>query len=98
MLRAPGPIEDVTASVACRRSPWPAVQDEGLLLGHLRDRGPEALLADTGRLEPAVRHQVGSPQRGPVHVHDAGVDLPHGTHGARDVSCEDTRAEAVRRG
>src|SRR6478672_905487 len=81
-----------------RRSPGAAVEDDGLLLGHLRDGGAEAFLADPGRLEAAVGHQIRAPQGGPVDVDDARVDLPHRLDGARDVAGEDAGPEPVRRG
>src|SRR3954452_4885303 len=61
------------------RSPGTAVQHDGLLLGHLGDRRSRPLLADPAALQPAVRHQVGPPQGGPVDVDVARVDLPYRT-------------------
>src|SRR5215831_7552841 len=77
--------------------PGPAVQDDGLGVGHLGHRGAGAFLADAARLQAAVGHEVGPPQRGPVDVHVAGVDLPDGPHGAGHVGGEDAGAEPVRR-
>src|SRR6266496_567217 len=76
-------------------SPGPAVQDHGLDVGHLGHRRAGALLADAARLQSAVGHEVGPPQRGPVDVHGAGVDLPDGPDGTGNVGSEDARAEPV---
>src|SRR3954452_9573730 len=74
--------------------PGPAVQDDGLLLGHLGDRSARPLLADSAALEPAVGHEVGAPERRPVDVDVAGVDLPDGPNRTRDVRSEDPGGEA----
>src|SRR3954452_1159693 len=75
--------------------PGRAVQDDRLLLGHLGDRGARSLLADATALEAAVGHQVGAPQRRPVDVDVAGVDLPDRPDGPGDVGGEHARAEPV---
>src|SRR6185312_11197144 len=77
--------------------PGPAVQDHGLDVGHLGDRRAGAFLADPACLQPAVGHEVGPPQRGPVDVHGAGVDLPDGPDRAGHVGGEDAGAEPVGR-
>src|SRR4051794_5987935 len=74
--------------------PGLAVQDDRLLLGHLGDRGARSFLADAAALEAAVGHQVGAPQRRPVDVDVAGIDLAGEPHGVPDVAGEDARAEA----
>src|SRR4051794_5689700 len=76
-------------------SPGLAVQNDGLFLGHLRDGGAEAFLADARGLEAAVGHEVGAPQRRPVDVDDASVDLAHGAHGGGDVLGEHAGAQPV---
>src|SRR6476659_9650029 len=76
------------------RLPGPAVQDDRLLLGHLRDRGPRPFLADAAALEAAVGHEVGATQRRPVDVDVACVDLADGPDGAREIGGEDPRGEA----
>src|SRR5215217_938290 len=68
--------------------PGLAVQDDRLLLGHLGDRGARAFLADAAALEAAVGHQVGAPERRPVDVDVAGVDLPDGPNGTGEVGGE----------
>src|SRR4051794_41715654 len=40
-----------------RISPRTTVDDDGLLFGHLGDRGADAFLADAAALQPAVGHQ-----------------------------------------
>src|SRR5919107_3107056 len=75
------------------RLPGPAVQDDRLLLGHLGDRGARPLLADTAALQPAVGHEVGAPERGPIDVDVAGVDLPNRPDRPRDIGGEDPRSE-----
>ncbi len=50
-------------------SPGATVQDDRLLLRHLRHRPPRALLAEPAALQPSVGHQVRPPQRRPVDVH-----------------------------
>ena len=44
-------------------SPGAAVQDDGLDLGHLADRGAGAFLAVAAALQTAVRHRVRAPER-----------------------------------
>src|SRR5215207_7451327 len=63
---------------AGRVRPWlpgPAVEHDRLELCHLLDRPARPFLADAAALETAIRHEVGPPQRGPVDVDAAGVDL-----------------------
>src|SRR6202012_964818 len=96
----PGPPVDgmvmTVLRIEGRGLPGPAVEDDGLGLGHLGDGGPRALLADPAALEPAVGHQVGPPERRPVDVDVPGVDLPDRADRAGDVTGEDARAEAER--
>src|SRR5919199_6289768 len=77
------------------RLPGPAVEHDRLGLGHLGHGGAWSLLADAAALEAAVGHEVGAPQRGPVDVDAAGVDLAHGLDGAGHVTGEDARGQAV---
>src|SRR3954452_12598950 len=79
-----------------RGLPGPAVQDDGLLLGHLGDRSARSLLADAAALEAAVGHEVGAPERRPVDVDVARVDLPDGPNRTRDIRSEDPGGEAER--
>src|SRR4029450_14143156 len=62
--------------------PGPAVEHDGLGLGHLGDGGAWSFLADAAALEAAVGHEGGPPQRGPVDVDAAGGDLAHRLGGA----------------
>src|SRR6266540_4180103 len=77
-------------------SPGTAVQDDGLGFGHLRHRGAWTFLAQAAALQPAVRHQVGAPQWGPVDVDVPGVNLADCPDGPADVAGEDARRQAVR--
>src|SRR4051794_37541012 len=76
--------------------PGPAVQDDRLLLGHLGDRSARPLLADAAALQAAVGHEVGAPERRPVDVDVARVDLPDGPDRACDIRREDPGGEAER--
>src|ERR1700687_3396951 len=78
-----------------RGSPRAAVEDDVFFFGHFGDGGADPLLADAAALQPAVGHQVGPPQRGPVDVDVAGVDLAHGTYRRGDVGGENACAQAV---
>src|SRR4029453_7786009 len=75
--------------------PGPAVEHDRLGLGHLGDGGAWSFLADAAALEAAVGHEVGAPQRGPVDVDAAGVDLAHGLDGAGHIPGEDAGGQAV---
>src|SRR5512132_4729787 len=77
------------------RLPGAAVEHDRLGLGYLGDGGAWSLLADAAALEAAVGHQVGPPQRSPVDVDAAGVDLAHGPDGAGHVAGEDAGGQAV---
>src|SRR3954453_21823922 len=77
-------------------SPGPARQDHRLLVGHLGDRGARAFLADAAALEAAVRHEVGAPERGPVDVDVAGVDLADALDRPCEVGGEDPGGETER--
>src|SRR5207249_2845234 len=86
--RSPCSVSRRASSAEPRGLPGPAVQDDGLLLGHFLDGPPGAFLADPASLQAAVGHQVSAPQRGPVEVDAAGVDLAYGLDGAGDVGGE----------
>src|SRR3954452_12638425 len=74
--------------------PGPSVHDDCLLLGHLGDRSARPLLADAAALQAAVGHEVGAPERRPVDVDGARVDLPDGPDRACDIRREDPGGEA----
>src|SRR3954447_14196769 len=76
-----------------RGLPGPAVQDDGFFFGHLGDGRARSLLADSAALEAAVGHEVGAPERRPVDVDVAGVDLPDGPNRTRDIRREDAGGE-----
>src|SRR4029079_5263261 len=57
-------------------SPRPAVDDDGLFFGHFVHSRADTLLADTAALQPAIRHQIRPPQRGPADMAVASIDLP----------------------
>src|SRR3954464_11646747 len=78
------------------RLPGLAVQDDRLLLGHLGDGGARAFLADAAALQAAVGHEVGAPERGPVDVDVAGVDLPNPPDCPREIGGEDPRGQPER--
>src|SRR3954454_15469779 len=78
-----------------RDSPRAAVDDDGLFFGHFGDGRADTFLADAAALQPAVGHQVGPPQRGPVDVDVAGVDLAHRAYRCRYVGGENACAQAV---
>src|SRR6266540_6873542 len=79
------------------RLPGPAVEHDRLGLGHLGHGGAWSFLADAAALEAAVRHEVGPPQRGPVDLDAAGVDLAHGLDRAGHVAGEDAGGQPVAR-
>src|SRR5258705_8972461 len=78
-----------------RGSPRAAVDHDGLFFGHFGDGRADTLLADAAAFQPAVGHQVGPPERGPVDVDVAGVDLAHRAYRRRDVGGENACAQAV---
>ena len=73
------------------------MQDDRLLIGHLGDRSARAFLADATALQTAVGHEVGAPQRRPVDVDVAGVDLPNPPDRPRDIGGEDPGGVADRK-
>src|SRR5687767_9431193 len=75
--------------------PGPAVEHDGLGLGHLGHGGAWSFLADAAAFEAAVGHEVGAPERGPVDVDAARVDLPHGLDRAGHIAGEDAGGQAV---
>src|SRR5512133_3065169 len=93
--RVPTPPQHGAADPICL--PGPAVQNDRLEIRHFFDGPAWSFLADSAALEPAVRHQIRAPQRGPVDVNAASIDLPHGADGARDVGSEDSSGQPVRR-
>src|SRR3954463_9071883 len=74
--------------------PRTTVEDDRLLLRHLGDGRARPLLADTTTLEAPIRHQVRTPQRSPVDVDVAGVDLPDRPDRTRDVRSENAGGQA----
>src|SRR5690606_37308587 len=53
-----------------------AGEDHHLLVGEVGHRGPQALAADTGLLDPAVRHLVGAVGRHVADNDPADLQLP----------------------
>src|SRR5258708_21558230 len=78
-----------------RGSPRAAVDDDGLFFGHFGDGRADTFLADAAALQPAIGHQVGPPQRGPIDVNVAGVDLAHRLHSRTDVRAENFCTKAI---
>src|SRR3954447_12756900 len=76
--------------------PRATVQDDRFLLRHLDDGRARSLLADTTALEAAIGHEIRTPQRGPVDVDVAGVDLPDCPDRSGDVRRKDAGGEAER--
>jgi hypothetical protein len=69
------------------------MQDDGFELGHFLDGPPGPFLTDPTSLEPPVRHQVGTPERSPVDVDAAGIDL---TNGADSPATSEVKMPAAR--
>lgn len=69
------------------------MQDHRLQLGHPLDGGARPLLADATAFQPAVWHEIGPPQRRPVHVNVPGIDVAGKTNRVRQISGEDAGRE-----
>src|SRR4029077_18676921 len=76
-------------------SPRTAVDDDGLFFGHFVDSRADTLLADTAALQSAVGHQVGPPQRRPIDMDVARIDLAHRAYRRRHVGGENPCPQAV---
>src|SRR6476469_5377673 len=75
-------------------SPRATVDDDGLFFGHFVHSRADTFLADTAALQPAVGHQVGPPQRRPIDMDVARVDLAHRLHRGRHIRRENARPQA----
>src|SRR6476646_341416 len=76
-------------------SPRTAVDDDGLFFGHFMDSRTDTFLTDTTALQPAVGHQIGPPQRRPINMDVAGVDLTHRLHRPGHIRRENACPQAI---
>ena len=71
------------------------MQDDGLPVRHFVNRRANSFFSDAGIFQATVGHEICPPERCPVDVNDAGVDLPCGPYRRVEIVGEYAGTEAV---